>query len=71
MGQQSRRYRILSNGRVEEEVIGVQGAACQALTGAIEASLGTVLSSRPTAEAYGQDAVTSLHQQASLQQQST
>ena len=71
MGQQSIRYRILANGRVEEEVIGVQGAACQALTGAIEASLGTVLSSRPTAEAYGQDAVTSLHQQASLQQQST
>jgi hypothetical protein len=33
--------------------------------------LGTVLSSRPTAEAYGQDAVTSLHQQASLQQQTT
>ena len=38
MGQQSIRYRILANGRVEEEVIGVQGAACQALTGAIEAS---------------------------------
>ena len=70
MGQQSIRYRILANGRVEEEVIGVQGAACQALTGAIEASLGTVLSSRPTAEAYGHDAVTSLHQQASLGQQS-
>ncbi len=71
MGQQSIRYRILANGRVEEEVIGVQGAACQALTGAIEASLGSVLSSRPTAEAYSQDAVTSLHQQASLQQQTT
>ena len=70
MGQQSIRYRILANGRVEEEVIDVQGVACQALTGAIEASLGTVLSSRPTAEAYGHDAVTSLHQQASLQQQS-
>ena len=70
MGQQSIRYRILANGRVEEEVIGVQGVACQALTGAIEASLGTVLSSRPTAEAYGHDAVTSLHQQSSLQQQS-
>ena len=70
MGQQSIRYRILANGRVEEEVIGVQGVACQALTGAIEASLGTVLSSRPTAEAYGHDAVTSLHQQASLKQQS-
>ena len=71
MGQQSIRYRILANGRVEEEVIGVQGAACSALTGAIEANLGTVLSSRPTAEAYGQDAAISLDQQASLQQQSS
>jgi hypothetical protein len=71
MGQQSIRYRILANGRVEEEVIGVQGAACHALTGAIEASLGTVLSSRSTAEAYAQDGLTSLEQQASLQQQST
>ncbi len=71
MGQQTIRYRILANGRVEEEVIGVQGAACQALTGAIEASLGTVLSSRPTAEAFGQGAglgvVSSLDQAASVQ----
>lgn len=54
MGQQSIRYRILANGRVEEEVIGVQGAACHALTGAIEARLGSVQASRPTAEAYAQ-----------------
>ena len=54
MGQQSIRYRILANGRVEEEVIGVQGAACHALTGTIEARLGSVLTSRPTAEAFAQ-----------------
>ncbi|MCX5941925.1 MAG: DUF2997 domain-containing protein [Cyanobacteria bacterium] len=71
MGQQSIRYRILANGRVEEEVIGLQGDACQALTGAIESSLGTVLSSRATAEAYGQDALTSLDQQASVQKSSS
>ncbi|MEY4839468.1 MAG: hypothetical protein RLZZ374_376 [Cyanobacteriota bacterium] len=71
MGQQSIRYRILANGRVEEEVIGLQGAACQALTGAIESSLGTVLSTRATAEAYGLDTLTSLDQQASVKQQST
>ena len=71
MGQQSIRYRILANGRVEEEVIGLQGDACQALTGAIESSLGTVLSSRATAEAYGQDTVTGLDQQASVQKSSS
>ena len=54
MGQQSIRYRILANGRVEEEVIGVQGAACHALTGAIEARLGSVQTSCPTAEAFAQ-----------------
>jgi len=72
MGQQTIRYRILANGRVEEEVIGVQGVACQALTESIEASLGTVLSTRPTAEAFGQvagqEATSSLQQGASLQQ---
>ncbi|MCX5946284.1 MAG: DUF2997 domain-containing protein [Cyanobacteria bacterium] len=72
MGQQTIRYRILANGRVEEEVIGVQGASCHALTSTIEASLGSVLASRPTAEAFDQvtagAGTSNLQQAAPLQQ---
>jgi len=40
--QRSIRFRINSDGRVEETVEGVAGLACEALTERIEASLGVV-----------------------------
>ncbi|OUT75485.1 MAG: hypothetical protein CBB79_00340 [Synechococcus sp. TMED19] len=54
MPQQSIRFRIRSDGRVEELVEGVQGAGCQDLTRSIEARLGTVSSVQPTAEQFQQ-----------------
>ena len=52
MPQQSIRFRIRPDGRVEELVEGVQGAGCQDLTRSIEARLGTVSSVQPTAEQF-------------------
>jgi len=50
--QQSIRYRIRPDGRVEETVEGIQGSACERLTESIEARLGSVQQRQPTAEAY-------------------
>ena len=50
--QQTIRYRIRPDGRVEETVEGLAGAACERLTESIEARLGTVQQRQPTAEAY-------------------
>lgn len=52
MVQRTIRFRILPDGRVEEQVEGVQGAACEALTERIEARLGTVRQRQSTAEAF-------------------
>jgi hypothetical protein len=46
------RYRIRSDGRVEQLVEGVRGDACETLTERIEARIGTVRSRVPTSEAY-------------------
>jgi acylphosphatase len=61
MAQQTIRFRIRPDGRVEELVEGVQGQACELLTERIEARLGAVQQRRPTAEAY-QVAVDPQHQ---------
>ena len=45
------RFRIRPDGRVEELVEGLQGAACEPLTERIEARLGTVQQRRSTSEA--------------------
>ncbi|MFN9621057.1 MAG: DUF2997 domain-containing protein [Synechococcaceae cyanobacterium] len=46
------RFRIRPDGRVEELVEGLQGAACEPLTERIEARLGTVHQRRSTSEAF-------------------
>jgi Protein of unknown function (DUF2997) len=46
------RYRIRPDGRVEELVEGLAGSACTALTAAIEARLGPVVTSMPTGDHY-------------------
>ncbi|MFM7087687.1 MAG: DUF2997 domain-containing protein [Cyanobium sp.] len=52
MVQRTIRFRIFPDGRVEEQVEGIQGAACEALTEQIEAKLGTVRQRQSTAEAF-------------------
>ena len=65
MAQETIRFRIRPDGRVEEQVEGVQGMACERLTERIEARLGSVQQRQPTAEAFVtrqlQDASTSVH----------
>lgn len=65
MAQQTIRFRIRPDGRVEEQVEGVQGMACERLTERIEARLGAVQQRQPTAEAFAtqqlQDSSTSVH----------
>jgi len=56
---QTIRFRIRSDGRVEETVEGLFGSACERLTEQIEARLGTVQQRQPTAEAYQATALTS------------
>lgn len=53
MAQRTIRFRIRPDGRVEEQVEGVQGAGCEPLTERIEHRLGTVLQRRSTSEAFG------------------
>jgi Protein of unknown function (DUF2997) len=65
MAQRTIRYRIRSDGSVEELVEGVSGDACQALTERIEARLGSVSQRTSTAEAY---AVQSLEASVSVTQ---
>jgi hypothetical protein len=50
--QQSIRFRIRPDGRVEELVEGVKGASCQELTRSIEARLGSVQTSSATSDHY-------------------
>ncbi|HBH72308.1 MAG TPA: hypothetical protein DDY43_02445 [Synechococcales bacterium UBA10510] len=52
MAQETIRFRIRPDGRVEELVEGVQGLACERLTELIEAKLGSVQQRQPTAAAY-------------------
>ncbi len=52
MAQRTIRFRIRPDGRVEEQVEGVQGLACEQLTERIEARLGPVQLRRSTAEAF-------------------
>lgn len=52
MGQQTIRFRIRPDGRVEETVEGVAGEGCLALTERIEAQLGTVQGRHSTSEAF-------------------
>jgi len=58
--QQVLRYRIRPDGRVEELVEGLAGSACTALTAAIEARLGPVVSSVPTGDHYAPPAISVL-----------
>ena len=67
MAQQTIRFRIRPNGRVEEVVEGVAGAACEQLTERLEARLGSVQQRRPTAEAFQSDTTA---QRQSVQHQS-
>ncbi|MFM8526184.1 MAG: DUF2997 domain-containing protein [Cyanobacteriota bacterium] len=52
MAQQTLRFRIRPDGRVEELVEGLSGQACEDLTSRIEARLGSVQTRRSTSEAY-------------------
>ena len=52
MGQQTIRFRIRPDGRVEELVEGVVGEACLALSERIEAQLGSVQTRQSTAAAF-------------------
>jgi hypothetical protein len=60
MAQQTIRFRIRPDGRVEELVEGVQGQACELLTERIEARLGAVQQRQPTAEAFQAEVATQL-----------
>jgi hypothetical protein len=50
--QQTIRFRIRPDGRVEETVEGLSGSACEGLTERIEARLGSVQQRHATSEAY-------------------
>jgi hypothetical protein len=52
MAQQTIRFRIRPDGRVEEQVEGVLGSGCEQLTERIEARLGSVQQRRSTVEAF-------------------
>jgi hypothetical protein len=52
MAQRTIRFLIRPDGRVEEQVEGVQGAGCEQLTERIESRLGSVQQRRATAEAF-------------------
>lgn len=52
MAQTTIRFRIRPDGRVEELVEGVQGAACEQLTERIESQLGSLQQRRSTSEAF-------------------
>jgi len=52
MAQRTIRFLIRPDGRVVEQVEGVQGAGCEQLTERIESRLGSVQQRRATAEAF-------------------
>lgn len=45
---------IYPDGRVQEKVTGIVGASCAEVTAAIEAQLGRVVTTEPTAEYFAQ-----------------
>ena len=59
MPQRILRFKIRQDGLVEETVEGAVGTSCQQLTEKLEASLGVVQRTEPTADAYIQDEVQS------------
>ena len=59
MPQRTVRFTIRPDGRVEEQVEGITGEACQQLTEKLEAALGTVEQRQPTVEAFLQPQVQS------------
>lgn len=70
MAQTTIRFRIRPDGRVEELVEGIQGAACQQLTERIEHQLGSLQQRRSTSEAY-QAATEAVTTSLSVHQRST
>lgn len=52
MAQQTIRFRIRPDGRVEEIVEGITGSGCEQLTERIESKLGVVQQRQPTSEAF-------------------
>mmetsp|Transcript_19191 Transcript_19191/g.47443 ORF Transcript_19191/g.47443 Transcript_19191/m.47443 type:complete len:149 (-) Transcript_19191:285-731(-) len=54
---QSIEFKIYSDGRVEEKVVGVKGNNCHAVTEKINESLGKVIESAPTEELYETEVV--------------
>ena len=66
--QQTIRYRIRPDGRVEETVEGLAGSACERLTERIEARLGTVQQREPTAEAYQSETALQAQDASAVQQ---
>ena len=58
MGQQTIRFRIRPDGRVDEVVEGVAGEGCHALTERIEAQIGSVQQRRSTSEAFRTNSLT-------------
>jgi hypothetical protein len=58
MAQQTIRFRIRPDGRVEEVVEGITGHGCEQLTERIEEKLGVVQQRQPTSEAFQGQATT-------------
>jgi hypothetical protein len=54
MSLETLEFIIHPDGRVEEKVTGVVGVSCSAVTAAIEAHLGRVVSQQPTSEFFAQ-----------------
>ncbi|MEB3319198.1 MAG: DUF2997 domain-containing protein [Cyanobacteriota bacterium] len=61
MGEQTIRFRIRPDGRVEEVVEGVVGEACLALSERIEDQLGSVQTRQSTAAAFQTIPLTAQH----------
>ncbi|MEN9767575.1 DUF2997 domain-containing protein [Vulcanococcus sp.] len=63
MAQQTIRFRIRPDGRVEEVVEGISGVGCEQLTERIESKLGVVQQRQPTSEAFQGQANTVMPEQ--------
>ena len=62
MSLETLEFIIYPDGRVKEKVTGIIGSSCQAVTAAIEAQLGQVVSQENTADYYQLDQSQSLTQ---------
>ena len=71
MPQQQIKFTIRQDGLVSEEVLGVVGDSCQALTKSIEEKLGEVTYVETKPEYYQQENVTLQHNQNETQEQTT